>query len=347
MDRIVRLDVEQAPRVSVVMAAYNAAEFLRQAIDSILRQTFGDFEFIIVDDGSADDTAAIVRSYADPRIRLVQNQRNLGLARALNMGIDAARGEYIARMDADDESLPTRFEEQVRFLDAHPEIGLCGTQIETMGARVERWIFECEPKRLKAHLLFSTSMSHPSVMFRRSVAEAHGLRYDPAYPLTQDYALWVCFSRVTDIANLPQVLVRYRLHGQSASSTKRAQQQEISDGVRRQQLQRLGIEPAPKQMVIHTTLMRGTPHTLALDVDEAEAWLVSLLEANRRSGVYDQAALLDVIYEMWFKLCRAHRQTLGSAYRRFLESDIAREMFWANRIADGTRLFLLSRNKAA
>jgi glycosyltransferase involved in cell wall biosynthesis len=328
------------------MAAYNAAAFLPAAIDSILGQTFTDFELILIDDGSKDATPDIINGYADPRIRAVRNPQNLGLIGSLNRGLDLARGEFIARMDADDEALPRRFEEQVRFLDAHPEIGLCGTAIETFGARQERWNLEHTPERVRCQLLFDPGLSHPTAMFRRAILEAHKLRYDPAYLHAEDYALWVRLAEVTQVANVPEVLLKYRLHPESVSHTNRGTQQDTADRIRREQLRRVGIEADERQMVIHTTLMRGAPHTLNVGVDEAEAWMAALLEANRRSGYCDQAALGALLYEMWFKLCRAHRGSLRSAGWRFLRSPVARGAAWLNRAADTARLLMLSRKSA-
>jgi glycosyltransferase involved in cell wall biosynthesis len=328
------------------MAAYNGAGFLPAAIDSILNQTYGDFEFIIIDDGSSDATPEVIRGYTDPRIRPVHNPQNLGLIGSLNRGLDLARGEFVARMDADDEALPRRFEEQVRFFDAHPEIGLCGTAIETFGARTERWALECEPARVRCQMLFDSGLSHPTAMFRRSILEANNLRYDPAYLHAEDYALWVRLAETTEVANLPLVLLKYRLHPGSVSHTSRAVQQDTADRIRREQLHRLGVDPSAGQMVIHTTLMRGAPHTLKIGVDEAEAWLAALLEANRRSGYCDQAALGSMLYDMWFKLCRSHRGSLRSAGWRFLRSPVARGAARLNRLADTARLFMLSRKSA-
>lgn len=332
-----------APRISVVMAAYNGAEFLPAAIDSILNQTYTDFEFIIIDDGSSDATPEVIRGYADPRIRTVRNPQNLGLIGSLNRGLDMAQGELIARMDADDEALPNRFEEQVRFLDAHPEIGVCGTALETFGTRVENRVVECKPAHLRCMLLFETGMNHNTVMLRRSIILQHNLRYDPGYPHAEDYELWSRLADLTQLANLPDKLVRYRLHPESVSHAHHTVQQQTADRIRRAQLAKVGIIPTDRQMIVHTTLMRGAPHTLALDVDEAEAWLVALHEANQRTAYCDPAALSLLAYEMWFKLCRAHRGSLKSAAWRFLGSPVVRPVPWPNRLADAARLFMLPR----
>lgn len=328
------------------MAAYNAEAHLPTAIRSILGQSFADFEFIIIDDGSTDRTAEIIAAHDDPRIKAIRNPENLGLIRSLNRGLDAATGTYVARMDADDEALAERFEQQVRFLDAHPEIGLCGTAIETFGARSEHWALICEPARVKCQLLFDPGLSHPTAMFRRSLVVRHGLRYDERYLHAEDYALWVRFADLAGIANLPDVLLRYRLHAQSVSHANREVQRQTAERIRREQLAKLGIEPSEREMVVHTTLMRGAPHTLALDIGEAEAWLLRLLHGNRQHGYVDQDVLCAVVYEMWFKLCRAHRSRLRFAPGRFLRSPLTAGMPLPNRLADAARLFMMGRSNS-
>ena len=197
------------PKISVIMPAYNAEKYIKEAIDSILAQTFSDFEFIILDDGSTDGTAEIVRSYSDKRIRFVQNEHNLGIANTLNRGLDLAQGEYIARMDADDISLPERFEKQVSFMDKHPKTAVCATAIQCFGARNEQRIFSESASDLNIDLLFGCCFAHPSVMMRASDI---GNGYDPAFDKMEDYELWCRVAKNHDLASLPEILLKYRIH---------------------------------------------------------------------------------------------------------------------------------------
>jgi glycosyltransferase involved in cell wall biosynthesis len=212
------------PRVSVLMSAYNAEKYIAEAIDSILNQTFSDFEFIVINDGSTDTTAEIVRSYTDPRIVFIDNAENQGLIAALNQGLDMCRGEYIARMDADDVSLPERFEKQIRFMDANPEIGVLGTDYCIFGA-VKRTVKQKERIGC-ADILMGWHIWHPSAMLRKSVFDKENLRYSPDFAVSEDYELWSRAARYTKIANLPEVLLRYRWHDANQSVRYRALQQE-------------------------------------------------------------------------------------------------------------------------
>ena len=197
-----------APKVSVVMSVYNGECYLREAVESILNQTFTDFQFVIVDDGSADTTVSILESYKDARIRLLTNEQNLGLTRSLNRALLHATGEFIARIDADDIALPERLSKQVAYLDAHPEVGLIGSAIwsvDVTGRRVLKTV-PTQDVIIRWCLLFSNCINHPTALFRRSLLERVGV-YDSNIRYAQDYELWSRFSRMTRLANLPDPLV--------------------------------------------------------------------------------------------------------------------------------------------
>jgi len=213
--------MDKNPRVSVLMSVYNGERYLREAVESILDQTFADFEFIIVDDGSTDNTWQILQSYAasEPRIVLVQNETNVGVPGSLNRGLGLARGQYIARMDADDVSLPERLAKQVAFLDEHDEVGVVGCAIHVIDAdgsptRVKRYPTMHGP--LMWALCFSTSLAHPTAVFRKAVVERVG-GYDNALVANQDRDLWQRLSSVTHFANLPDVYLLYRRHPHKVS----------------------------------------------------------------------------------------------------------------------------------
>ena len=183
------------PTVSVVMSTYNRADALPTAIESILEQTRGDFEFIIINDGSSDNTEEVILSYAakDPRIVYLKNETNQGLIYSLNRGIDAARGKYIARMDDDDKSVPFRFERQVLAMDNHPEIALMGTSFlgkdgvpkEKTGEPIIR-----DPDQVEINTYFSSGLAHPTIMIRRDFLNKHHIRYDKEYLYAEDCGLY-------------------------------------------------------------------------------------------------------------------------------------------------------------
>lgn len=204
-----------APTVSVVMSVYNGEAFVDQAVDSILAQTYGDFEFIIVDDGSTDRTRSILEGYTDPRIVPLRNERNIGLTRSLNRALHVARGAYIARQDADDASLPQRLERQVAYMDAHTNVGLLGcacSRVTANGQRLGTSKPMTDNASLQKALLSSNRFFHGAVMFRQICTEDTEGWYRQDLRYAQDYELWLRLSEAWDVANLPEVLYRYREH---------------------------------------------------------------------------------------------------------------------------------------
>jgi glycosyltransferase involved in cell wall biosynthesis len=202
------------PRISVIMSVYNAERHLADAIRSILNQTFTDFEFLIVNDGSRDSSAAIMDAFAesDPRIRVIR-QENRGLIASLNRMLDEARAPLVARMDADDISLPTRFERQIAFLSEHTDHGVVGTNTHELDEG--GIIFECSDLHPLDHFGIATAMEyrspicHPSVMMRRDAILAVG-GYRRPYTHCEDYDLWLRLLERTRLANLPDRLLLYR-----------------------------------------------------------------------------------------------------------------------------------------
>lgn len=299
------------PKVTVLMPVYNAERYLREAVDSILCQTFTDFEFLAIDDGSADSSAAILNSYTDPRLRVVQNPRNLGLTATLNAGLAQGKGEYIARMDADDISLPERFARQVAFLDANPQIGIVGVWAEAFGDARFKIPHPADAETIRAKLLFDSALVHPAVLMRRTFLDAHSLRYEPLGHF-EDYELWQRAARLFPLANIPETLFRYRVSGGSAFFGADADaQREVYARIDRTTLPFLGIEPTAADLAMHAYLRRPDGNRRA----EAEAWLLRLAEANRRTAYYDDDAFAAMLHERWLVTCY---QTTGNPLARWL-----------------------------
>ncbi|MDJ0799829.1 MAG: glycosyltransferase [Calothrix sp. MO_167.B12] len=210
------------PKVTVLTAVYNGESYLREAIDSILAQTFPDFEFLIINDGSTDSTQEIIQFYDDPRIRLINNEYNLGLTRSLNKGLELAKGEFIARQDADDISEPERLAKQVAFLETHPEVALVGTwykDIDPQGNLIGECNLPCDCTQIRWDILFYCPFVHSAVMFRKhTIAEQIGF-YDEAFSYAQDYDLWWRISRRLQVANINEYLMKLRINPSSMTAT--------------------------------------------------------------------------------------------------------------------------------
>lgn len=208
------------PKISVIMSVYNGERYLREAIERVLNQTFADFEFIIVNDASTDSSLSIIRGYHDDRIRIIENSENIGLTKSLNKAIKQARGEYIARQDADDISLPTRFQEQVSYLERHPDVAVLGTsvyRIDERGKVVGKMILRADASK---KLFKRNQFSHGSIMVRKAVLDRLG-GYNELFRYGQDYELWLRIARHNQVRNLKKILYKLRFHRESIGTTRR------------------------------------------------------------------------------------------------------------------------------
>lgn len=222
------------PKISVIMSVYKEPiEWIKQSVDSILNQTFKDFEFIIVNDKpERSENNVLLSRYeqSDKRIRIVHNDKNIGLTKSLNKGLSIAKGEYIARMDADDISVPERFEKQVRYMESYPEIGVCGSAIEYIGCRSG---YKTYPENVDTqNILLESPFAHPSVMIRKSaLAES---KYNEDFRYSQDFELWVSlYSKSICFHNLQEPLLKYRISDEQIMAKHGKDQLDLSCSLRR------------------------------------------------------------------------------------------------------------------
>ncbi len=214
-----------SPVLSVIMPVYNAEKYVYEAIDSILKQTFADFEFLIFDDCSTDSSREIILSFRDSRIRLFTSPVNTGYVKHLNDGLVKAKGQYIARMDADDIAAPDRLIEQLHYLNQHQQVAACGSWIEYIGSKSGVLEYPIEHIDIVTQLfLFGNAIAHPAVMLRKSVLMDRRLSYDASLEPAEDYELWNQIAAVADLHNLPKVLLKYRVHDRNESVVKKVLQ---------------------------------------------------------------------------------------------------------------------------
>ncbi|MYE26791.1 MAG: glycosyltransferase family 2 protein [Chloroflexi bacterium] len=279
------------PLVSVVMPVFNGERFLAEAIESILAQTFTDFEFIIVDDGSEDRSADIIGSYAekDDRIRFVKLGRNRGEADARNHGIAFARGEFIAAMDCDDVSLPLRLQRQLDVLARNPEIGVLGTGAQAVNEEL-RPLFNFDLPQQHALIVFNLFVGsffiHPSTMMRRDVLSDVG-GYEPSRLTAPDTELWSRLMWRTRFANLPERLLLYRWHDAQIHRTRDAVAMKQSSDVRERLLKRLWGE-APHETLVRFERMQRDEKLGPLDRRRARRDLARLLDALIGADIIDR-----------------------------------------------------------
>lgn len=306
-----------APQVTVLIPVYNGERHLAAAIDSILGQSFGDFELLIIDDGSTDASAALAAGYDDPRIRLESNARNLGVVATLNRGLAMARGDFIARMDADDIALPVRLERQLAFLASHPSVVACGTWMSAFGAgTAATWQAPCEHAEIMARLLFESCLFHPTVMLRTAVLRTYGVSYDGEYRHAEDYELWTRLAAYGQLANLGEVLLNYRLHDGNIGVAHRGEQLETAGRVRSGLLRRMGLKPGPRELALHEALCLGEEVDLAT-LAAAGHWIVDLVKACRTVEWVAEDALRREASDRFSLLCRGSSRHGLETYRLF------------------------------
>lgn len=252
--------MDYIPKATVLMPAYNCETYVVAAVNSILAQTFIDFELVVIDDGSTDATRSLLESIHDPRLRLVCNERNIGLIGTLNCGLELATGRYIARMDADDVSAPERLEKQILYLEEHPEVHALGSMVNLINEKGKVFGaisgYPTDPDEIHRYLLRECCLIHPSVIFRKDTVKAAG-GYSADARHAEDYDLWLRLSDHYKIANLPDKLVSYRMHGNQVSIRNLITQHQVAQSCRRAALKRraaLGENVSEIEHVVNANL---------------------------------------------------------------------------------------------
>lgn len=312
------------PKISVVMAVHNGMPFLSEAVDSILGQSFREFEFIVIDDASSDGSFRLLREIDDERVRTITNKKQLGLSRCLNKGLAAAKGKYIARMDHDDISLPGRLAAQLDYLEANPKIDVLGTWARTLGLRREQtWKYPTGDSEIRAEMLFNSVLVHSSVMLRRSSFAKYKLRYAPKVARAQDYELWRRAAKHLHFANLRKVLLRYRIHPQQVGHKHGRQQQAVAATVRAGQLNALGLRPSQAQVNLHNSISQWRFPASRAGLLEVESWLSTIRDANSKTRLYDPKVLDAVLERRWWAACRAAVSLGKPAWELYKGSSLA------------------------
>lgn len=286
------------PIISVVMPVYNGEEYLKDAIDSVLSQSFKNFEFIIVNDGSVDKTEEIILSYKDERIIYLKNIVNLKIVLTLNKGIANAKGKYIARMDADDVSYPDRFEKQLNFMENNPQVGVCGTWVNTFGKnRVDHiYQYPVSSEDIKITLMFCSPFAHPSILMRKCLFDSY--IYDEAFKKAEDYHLWCKIKNATCFGNIPEVLLDYRIHEDQTSSIFSKAQLMLANKLRFQAVNDFGIEPSDKEMALHEAISEN----YIVSLEDAKKWLEKLYDKNIEVNYFERPCFEIFLHDKWWEI---------------------------------------------
>lgn len=297
----------QNPQVTVLMSVYNGEKYVVDAIESVLSQTFTDFEFLIFEDCSKDNSLSILQEYAkkDSRINLIANETNQGLTANLIEGMNIAKGTYLARMDADDICLPERFEKQITYLNQHKEISLLGSSViffedngyEFMGYQ------PLEHDEIKVELLLGYTMMHPSVMMRLNDFRKHNLNYDISFRYSQDFDLWVRAIALLKFANIKEPLLKMREHPNKISRELKPQQKLLSDRIRKNQLEFLGIKFTEDEITTFHLRCSQMPLINQSQFQNYESILLKILKKNKVNRDFNKNILQNKILQAFIGYC--------------------------------------------
>lgn len=310
-----------SPMVSILMPVYKTSQYLREAMDSMLSQTFTDFELIVLNDCSPDNAEEILDEYNDPRIVRYLGEKNVGLANVLNVGMQLAKGEYIARMDSDDLSTPNRLEVQVNFLEQHPDIDLCSCGMILFGAKDGKWVRESDPDKVRISALFYSPILHASSVWRKEAFEKEGLHFEQEMVPAEDYDLWCrALAKGLRMVNIPECMYLYRIHAnQATGNTERTSRKEVE--VRRKFLHNIFPEGGEESIIRVASLNSCS------DPDGFKQIAESLLELNSKSGFFNREKLSD-------RMSRHYQYLVGKelhkhfSLKRFRELKLKERIKW-------------------
>ena len=288
----------KSPSITVLMPVYNGFKYLDEAMKSILNQTFQNYEFIIIDDGSTDDSVKIIKSYDDNRIRLVENRNNLGQSETLNKGLSLTRGKYIARMDQDDISMPERLKKQFEFMENNSDVDVCGSWLQLMGKYNGILELETKSEKIKINLLTNENLAHPTVMIRNRTLVKYDLNYNPAYSVAQDYDLWVRMFEFCSFANIPEALIKYRMHDNQNSKKLGEQNSAEGNKVLTNLLIKMGLQLNDSDLIIHNKIFSGIGIN-SVTIDKALSYLIRLRSSNIRKKVFEPVAFNEFLKTNW------------------------------------------------
>lgn len=297
----------ESPQISVVLPVHNGASFIAASIQSLLDQSFRDFELIIMDDGSDDATEQIIRSFTDNRIVYIKSETKKGIVYQLNTGIGLARGRYIARMDADDISHPDRFRQQFTFMEKNPDVGICGACVEIISEGRERVNhgkiarMPQDDSEIKLLLFQKSPFFHPTVFFRKSLLDNGNLKYDPLFEYAEDYKLWVDIFDKTCFHNLQDPLLKYRVHHHNTSLSRQEKQQRLTTGIKQELFRRIVSSLSDDEAGVLTNVIdeKALPVNHFLRVQE----LVNRVVEGNNEKQLIQPQLLEQFLRLKFWLC--------------------------------------------
>lgn len=321
------------PEISVIVPVYNSGNYISEAIESILNQSFQNFELLLVNDASTDNSKNKILEYKDNRIVLIDNPGNKGVAFSRNEGLKIAVGKYVAFLDADDIALPNRFEVQYNFMEQHPETGACGTYAEYFGERTGIWKYPISHEEIKCRLMWGSSIVISSAMVRRNILVENTILFDEYFPPTEDYKMWVDIGQVSFLQNLPNVLIKYRVHKEQATTARKRIMDEKKTEIILEQLASSGVSIKENDFAVLLKFITFEYHFPVPELNRLFEIYLEFISKNNISMAYEPNIINKQIKERLFEACYHSTDTSGMAaiklYKKYYGLggvDIAKKM---------------------
>lgn len=290
--------------VSILIPVFNAEKYLAEAIESILNQSYSDFEFLIINDGSNDKSEEIILSYSDQRIRYIKNESNLKLIKTLNKGIQICKGKYIVRMDADDISHPERIQKQVEFMESNPDIGICGSWFETFG-EVDTSIVRYKETHdeIMTKMLYQCHLCHPSIILRREIFDDPDMYFDENYPHAEDYDFYLKVSKKWKFHNIQEAILKYRIHNESVSNKNKSIQIKNSLIIKKRFFTELHTQATDEQVEAFEYLNYQDYSRIKIESNKFRNILESLWTGNKVERRITEEYFENHLQNLWLNYC--------------------------------------------
>lgn len=318
-------------KATFLMTAYNSQKTIAEAVHSVLNQSYKEFELIIVNDASTDDTSQIISSIHDSRIQLITNQSNLYITEAANIGLENVKTAYLLRIDSDDICMPNRLKLQLDFMEKNPQIGVCGSFVKFTGDKNDNWMMPCSNNEIKAYMLYNNCFANSSVIIRMDVLRQNNLKYSSnyLYPPMEDYDLWFRMMPFTQFANLPVVLVKKRWHNNSMSVKHAAKSDQNNCKFFNDHLPAFGIDLNAREIEIHSFLSSnfkvGKPDASPIEYANYFKKMIAQAELN---PLFDQESIKSICVKKWMLLTENIKLTQYNKVKAHLS--LTRELFGEN-----------------
>lgn len=295
--------------LTVLLPVYNGEKYVADAVESILNQSYSEFELLIIDDGSTDDSYKIISAYSDPRIRILKNEENRGLIYSLNRGIKEAKGKFVARLDADDYALPVRLELQMSFMNENPEVALCSTGfIVDNGTSKREVTYKSRHNEIKFDFLNQCHICHGSAVWNNDLLKKNNLFFNPEFSHAEDFDLFARIMEMFPVHNLPEKLSVIRKHSENVSRVFSETQLINSLVVRTRMFKNLGMEVTKDELMRFEKLYYQDYESLKREADQIQGFLEKMNEANHRTNWLDSKFMFRKLSDHWFHYCYNTKQ---------------------------------------